>query len=219
MAQQDEFMNAVKEGDGPTVADLLRRHSELITAADEYDKTALHWAAEKDHVAVARALLDAGADIEAKTNWGDTPLKWAATLGSARVADLLLGRGASGFTLHVAAALGKLADVKTMIESTTDPSDISFAMYSAARNGHTEVVRYLLDHGAEVDKRGFFGGTGLHWAAINGHRETVELLIARGANLTLRDEQFNGTPDGWAAEGGHADLVELLRTNALHKNA
>ena len=212
MAQHDEFLKSVKRGDGPTVAELLRHEPELITAADEYEKTGLHWAAEKDHVEIARMLLDAGADIEAKTNWGDTPLKWAATLGSSNVADLLLARGAHGFTFNVAAALGKLEDVKAMI-SGADPSVVSQAMYSAARNGHTEVVRYLLDHGAAIDTRGFFGGTGLHWAAINGHRETFELLIARGANLELRDEQFDSTPEGWALEGGHAAIVDLLHTH------
>lgn len=211
MTQPDEFLHAVKQGDGPTVAELLRQQPELISVADEYDKTALHWAAEKDHAEIARTLLDAGADIEAKTNWGDTPLKWAATLGSARVADLLLGHGAKGFTLNVAAALGKLDDVKTMIDSAADPSQVSEAMYSAARNGHTEVVRYLLDEGAAIDTKGFFGGTGLHWAAINGHRETVELLIARGADLKIRDEQFDSTPEGWAEEGDHAEIAELLR--------
>ena len=84
-------------------------------------------------------------------------------------------------------------------------------MFAAARNGHTEVVEYLLDHGALVDAKGVFGATGLHWAAINGHRETVELLIARGANLTIRDERFDGTPESWANEGGHTDLADRLR--------
>ena len=212
MTEPSEFLNAIKQGDGTKVADLLRQQPELVRVLDEYDKTPLHWAAEKDHVEIARALLDAGADIEAKTNWGDTPLNWAATLGSSNVADLLLGRGARGFDLNVAAALGKLDDVKTMIDSTTDPSAISHAMYSAARNGHTEVVKYLLDHGATIDTKGFFGGTGLHWSAINGHRETVELLISRGANREVRDEQFNSTPEGWAIEGGHTEIVNLLRT-------
>lgn len=211
MTQHEEFLHAVKQGDGPTVAELLRRQPELITAVDEYDKSGLHWAAEKDHAEIARQLLDAGADIEAQTNWGDTPLNWAATLGSSNVAELLLGRGARGFTLNVAAALGKLADVKAMIGSATDPAEVSHAMYSAARNGHTEVVRYLLDQGADVDAKGFFGGTGLHWAAINGHRETVELLIARGASLEIRDERFASTPEGWALEGGHTEIGELLR--------
>ena len=74
-------------------------------------------------------------------------------------------------------------------------------MYSAARNGHSQVVEYLLDRGAAIDAKGVFGGTGVHWAAINGHRNTVDLLIARGASLTIRDVRFNSTPEDWAKEG------------------
>ena len=208
MAGEDEFLEAVKRGDGPAVADFLRSQPELVGFAGDYQKTALHWAAEKNHAEVARLLLDAGADIEATTSWDATPLEWAATMGSSSVADLLLARGAGRFTLVVAAALGKIEDVKSMPGSESDA--VSTALYAAARNGHTGVVEYLLDHGATIDTRGFFGGTGLHWAAINGHRDTVELLIARGASRSIRDEQFNSTPEDWAIEGGHTELATLL---------
>ena len=208
MATEDEFLDAVKRGEAPAVADFLRIQPGLVRFAGEYDKTALHWAAENDHAEVARLLIDAGADIEATTSWGATPLEWAATMGSSSVADLLLERGAGRFSLVVAAALGKFEDVKSMLISETDA--VSTALYAAARNGHTEVVEYLLDRGATIDTRGFFGGTGLHWAAINGHRDTVELLIARGASRSIRDEHFDSTPEEWAIEGGHQELAALL---------
>ncbi|HKY42474.1 MAG TPA: ankyrin repeat domain-containing protein [Pyrinomonadaceae bacterium] len=236
MDHEKDFLEAVKRGEARVVADLLRSRPELIQAADEYNKTGLHLAAETDQTETAQLLLDAGADIEALTSWGATPLDWAAAMGSARVGELLLARGASGLTLIIAAGLGKLATVKGIIASGVDlsahrrrgapespddhwPADsahirgdvLSDAMFAAARNGHTEVVEYLLDHGAQVDAKGVFGATGLHWAAINGHRRTVELLIARGANLAIRDVRFNSTPEGWANEGDHTDLADLLR--------
>jgi ankyrin repeat protein len=156
-------------------------------------------------------LLDAGANIEAVTTWGATPLAWAATMGSASVAELLLERGASGFTIIVAAGLGKFDEVKKFVDSAHIQNDVlSDSMYAAARNGHTEVVEYLLDHGATIDTKGIFGATGLHWAAINGHRKTVELLVTRGASIDIRDERFDSTPEGWAIEGGHTDIAELL---------
>jgi len=202
---------------------------------DEHGKTELHWAAETDDIDAAKRLLDAGADIEAKTAWGATPLDWAATMGSAGVGDLLIARGASGFTLIVAAGLGRLDDVKSIVTSGVDliahrrrgapespnddwPADsahilrdvLSDAMYAAARNGHTQVVEYLLDHGAAIDAKGVFGATALHWAAINGHRDVVELLVTRGASLEIRDARFNSTPEGWALEGGHIELAKFL---------
>lgn len=236
MAREDDFLQAVKRGDTSVVAELLRSQPTLVRFAGEHDKTGLHWAAETDQAEIAGILLDAGADIEAETSWGATPLDWAAVIGSGRVADLLLSRGASRFTLIAAAALGKLEAVKAMVQSGADlsaqkrraaprspnaewPADsahmqgdvLSDALYSAARNGHTPVVAYLLDRGAKVDAKGFFGATGLHWAAINGHRTTVDLLVARGASLTIEDARFNATPEGWAKEGGHMELAEALK--------
>jgi len=236
---QANFLEAVKRGDTDAVANFLRNNKELVRYADEHGKTALHWAAERNQAEVTRLLLDAGADIEAMTSWGATPLDWAGTMGSIDVAELLLARGASGFTLIIAAGLGKLDDVKDIIASGADlsahrrrsapdsPNEdwsadsahiqrdvLSDAMYAAARNGHTPVVEYLLDHGATVDAKGIFGATALHWAAINGHRITVELLVSRGANLTIRDARFNSTPEGWAIEGGHTELASVLHDDA-----
>lgn len=234
MTDENEFIEAVKRGDASVVADLQRRRPELVGFAGDYGKTGLHWAAETDQLEVARVLLDARADIEAKTSWGATPLDWAATMGSARVADLLLSRGATGFTLIVAAALGILQAVVALTavgdlsvhrrrDAPDSPDDywpadsahmrgdvLSDAMYAAARNGHAQVVEYLLDHGAATDAKGVFGATGLHWAAINGHRAAVDLLEARGASLAVRDARFGGTPADWAREGGHPEIAEAL---------
>jgi len=88
---------------------------------------------------------------------------------------------------------------------------VSEAFYIASRNGHLEVARFLLGKGADIDCRGFFGGTGLHWAAINGHKAMVEFLIERGADLSLRDQQHNSTALGWALEGKQTEISELLQ--------
>jgi ankyrin repeat protein len=236
MAQEVEFIEATKKGDASKVRSLLKSNPDLVHAVDNYLKTALHWAAELDQLEVAVALVQAGADIEVRTSWGASPFDWAATMGSSRVADLLLARGATGLTLITAAALGKLPEVRRIIESTegvsahlrrdapTAPDDhwppdsahirkdpMSDALYAAARNGHREVVAYMIDQGADIDAKGVFGATGLHWAAINGHHEVVEFLVKRGANLTIRDSKFDGTAEEWAQEGGHNSIEATLR--------
>ena len=236
MASGAEFIEAAKMGDATKVGALLKADPGLVRAVGGHLKTALHWAAEMDQAEVAAALVEAGADIEARTSWGASPFEWAATMGSSRVADLLLARGATGFTLITAASLGKLPAVRRILESSeelsahrrtaapTSPDDqwpadsahirrdtVSDALYAAARNGHRDVVAYLLDQGADIDAKGFFGATGLHWAAINGHLETVEFLVKRGASLTIRDSRFDATPEEWAQEGGHSSIEAMLR--------
>lgn len=239
MTPQD-FIEAVTRGDQERVAELLRTWPESIRATDQLGKAGLHYAAETNQADIARVLLDAGADLEARTSWGATPLDWAATLGSTAVAELLLARGASGYTLITAAALGHLANVRQILESGEDlsthrprsvpaspdaewPADaatmqgdvLSHALYSAARNGHRAVVAYLLTQGADQNAKGFFGATALHWAAINGHRGTVELLLEHGADPTLKDARFDSTVEGWAEEGGHRDVVDVLRRHRI----
>src|SRR5262245_5157100 len=93
MASEAEFIEAAKNGDATRIRSLLKVDSGLVHASADHRKTALHWAAERDHAEVAAALVDAGADIEARTSWGASPFDWAATMGSSTVADLLLARG------------------------------------------------------------------------------------------------------------------------------
>ncbi len=237
MSDPTEFLQAAERGDTPACRRLLQADSALVKATDDDHRTALHWAAEKDDVELAKVLLEAGADTEARTSWGATPFDWAAVLGSSQVARLLLAHGASGLTLITAASLGMDHEVRRIIESSEDlkshrrrgapgepdrhwPADsahirgdvISDAFYGAGRNGHQEVAAYLLDRGAALDAKGVFGGTALHWAAINGKREMVEFLVARGASLTLKDAVFDATPEGWAREGGHDVIAAFLRS-------
>jgi len=56
--------------------------------------TALHMAARRGNVEVAEALLECGADIEARDSLGDTPLRRSVNCGKTGVASLLLSRGA-----------------------------------------------------------------------------------------------------------------------------
>jgi RNA polymerase sigma-70 factor (ECF subfamily) len=230
-----EIITASQAGAAAAVARLLAESSALASAKGEYDKTPLHWAAEKNHREIAELLLDAGADLELKTSWGATALEWAATLGSKDVGRLLLARGARGLNLYTAAGLGLLDEVKAYFatgrppasagrgprhgeEAANIPPDsavmtgdaVSDAFYIACRNGELAVAQFLLANGADLDTKGYFGATGLHWAAHNGHAGTVRWLIERGANLNLRDTKFNSTPAGWAMENGHRELVQLI---------
>jgi ankyrin repeat protein len=87
---------------------------------------------------------------------------------------------------------------------------VSDAFYIACRSGQLAVAQLLLEHGADIDARGHFGATGLHWAALNGHTEVVRWLLERGAATDECDPRFDSTPEGWALETGHADLAALI---------
>uniref|UniRef100_A0A8C2YKD0 Cortactin-binding protein 2 n=1 Tax=Chinchilla lanigera TaxID=34839 RepID=A0A8C2YKD0_CHILA len=83
------------------------------------------------------------------------------------------------------------------------------ALYSAAKNGHTDCVRLLLNAEAEVnaaDKNGF---TPLCAAAAQGHFECVELLIAYDANIN-HAAAGGQTPLYLACKNGNKECIKLL---------
>jgi ankyrin repeat protein len=206
MTSSERILAAAKDGDAAAVRELLDGDPGLVGARDGHRKTPLHLAAEHDHPEIAELLIEAGAELEAWTSWGATPLEWAGVLGSRRAGDVLLAHGAR-LTLASAAGLGLIDALPRLYR---EGGAVSAAFVLACRNGHTDAARFLLDRGADVDARGFFGATALHWAAINGHAETVGFLLDEGADPTLRDAEFESDALGWAREGGHEPVVAAL---------
>lgn len=80
----------------------------------------------------------------------------------------------------------------------------------ASEHGYTDLVGFLLDHGANIEDWADEGESPLMLAAYEGYRDTVQLLLDRGADPCHR------TKNGWsvldfAELKNHDDLAELLR--------
>jgi ankyrin repeat protein len=72
-------------------------------------------------------------------------------------------------------------------------------LWKAAFAGHTEVVKFLLEKGAEVNAKGTIGGTtALMVASQNGHAEVVKVLLEKGADVNVKDTTI-GTTALWIA--------------------
>lgn len=114
-------------------------------------ETPLHWAASADDVAVLDALLDAGADIDARgaVIAGGTPLNDARAFGQWRAARRLLERGAA-VSFDDAATLG-LPDVVRAELPKASPQAVDRAFWCACHGGQREIAALLLAHGADRD--------------------------------------------------------------------
>ena len=144
--------------------------------------TALHWAVWRGRSAeVIAALLDSGADLEAKRHDGRTAYAMAVERGQQAVAVLLRARGAK----------------------MDSPPAIESSIPDLVMSRSTTVIGALLAAGKPVNERGDMGATALHWACWKGYADLVELLLAHGASLTIEDEQVHATPPGWFVHGLH----------------
>ncbi|MCG9911178.1 MAG: ankyrin repeat domain-containing protein [Flavobacteriales bacterium] len=89
------LMTAARWGNIPMVQFLLRNGATPDQPRSEAGRTALHVAcAYYGGMQICKALIAAGADVNAVTQKGESPLMLAATNGKADVVELLLQRGA-----------------------------------------------------------------------------------------------------------------------------
>jgi len=87
----------------------------------------------------------------------------------------------------------------------------------AAAYGHADVVRVLLEHGAEVNAEDFTGWTALHAGSFTGDSETVSLLLDRGA-VSRSDRWFLRSPLKIAETLDHKDIIPLLQKSEQVRN-
>jgi ankyrin repeat protein len=95
--------------------------------------------------------------------------------------------------------------------------NVDARLLDAARLGHEEVVKLLLETAKiDVDSKSS-GRTPLSWAAENGHEAVVKLVLEKGAELETKDTENDQTPLSWAAANGHEAVVKLLLEKGAKK--
>lgn len=142
----------------------LEHDPDLLQAHSPDGWTPLQLAAFFGRAELANALLDRGADIEARsTNASkNTPLHAAAAGGNTELVGLLLIRGAN-------------ANARQESGWT--------ALHSAAQAGNRKMVEELVAHGADVNAQADNQQSPLDLALTRGQQDMVNLLEALGAKL------------------------------------
>ncbi len=176
-----------------------------------------------------KELLQKGADVNTKNEFGSTPFKLAVVGDNVNVVELFLKIGQNpnresdkaipdGTPLMSAAANGNVKLLKLLLKYGATPDYPTSGKHTALMSaiGHTEIFEILINHGANIHARDSYGRTVLIWAALHGTEEVVTLLCKMGADPDTKDKGGN-TALSDARNKGRARIVELLETCSRNK--
>ncbi|MBX3733767.1 MAG: ankyrin repeat domain-containing protein [Verrucomicrobiae bacterium] len=234
---------AIREHDLARLCALLDASPDLLHAGDQRSNQPIHWAVMTRQLDFVDELLRRGAELNARrsdgarpihlTNgdyhfrgWRDVPDEWP--VKPREVYDHLVRRGAN-VDLGMACATGNQTRVRELLDQ--EPALVNrlsdYAGYytgcgapikNAAAGGHIEIVRLLLERGADpnLPEEGIApDGHALHSAVVRGHIEIVRLLLQHGAHPNVEIESSADTLSAALGSAGYstprnAAMIELL---------
>ncbi|CAH9144307.1 unnamed protein product [Cuscuta epithymum] len=181
---------ATQRGDDLLLHHLLKRGLDP-NESDNNGRTALHIAASKGYENCVVHLLDFGANPNLKDSEGSIPL-WEAILGKHEpIIKLLLNKDANisaGDVGQFACIAAEQNNLDLLKEITRCGGDVTLprtngpsktALHYAVCEGNVEMVKYLLDHGAAIQKPDEYGWTPRDLAEQQGHEDIAALFESR----------------------------------------
>ncbi len=193
-----ELITAAARGDTTRVLELIAEGAPL-NAQDERGRTGVMAATHGNHVETVRALLDAGADVNLRDARSDNPFLYAGAEGYLEILKLAYAAGADpkltnrfgGTALIPACERGHVEVVRYLLNETTVNVNhvnnlgwtclLEAIILSDGGARHQEIVKMVIEHGADVNLVDKDGVTPLQHAKRNGFREIQALLEAAGA--------------------------------------
>ena len=176
----DPFFEAVRRGQATVVAELLERDPRLVAERSD-GGTALHFAAWEGHLSVVDVLLGAGAELNARDDrHGMLPIAWANEHGHVDMVRALHARGAD-VPFQLAAAFGLLEALRDSLSADPELLDqvrgYGTALHFAALWGQVEVVKFLIEAGADLHARNENGELALGIARRQTRPEARDTML------------------------------------------
>ncbi|KAG2175276.1 hypothetical protein INT44_007764 [Umbelopsis vinacea] len=177
------------------ILELLLQKEANFGAVTKHGNTALHLAAQFNHSNIVATLIRYTANIDAKNRNEQSPIEVAISNGHVDIVFQLKDAGAkmgmSGdntlWQLYLATDAGQVELIKRTLDICDDQKKKNYrnaTLHRASQHGKIDVVKYLLDHDADIDS---LNGDGFPSLFLAGqYLGVLFTLIHRGACTTAR---------------------------------
>jgi ankyrin repeat protein len=214
-----KLMEAIRSGDKAGVEALLSADPGLLRFTAPNGSSVMLLAAYYGHAELAEVFVRHGAkpDVFEASALGD--LETVRKLVTANPAAVNSFAADGFYPLGLAAFFGYRAIVEFLLKNGADVKAAArnaqkvTAMHASATRGDAEIVKMLLEAGADPNAQQERGFVPLHSAAANGNFPVVQLLLQHGARADAKADDGK-TPADMAADRGHKDLAETLKKAA-----
>ncbi len=217
IVMDNELIKAASKGDAESVQRLLSTKEIDINATNTAGYTALMMALLRGHDNVAEILINAGADVNISNfisiSFGATALGIAINNGrSKEIIQLLLTKSTNDLssTLRAASLRNDEDIVKMLLDAGANVKSYGYiALEIATRNSNKSIIRMLLDAGVILNERYPYGDGILFPAVEKNNKDIIKLLIDAGANVDAKDI-YNIPLLVYAIKNGNKEVAELL---------
>jgi hypothetical protein len=211
-----KLMDAIRAGDKSALEALLVAEPALLGFTAPNGSSVMLLAAYFGHPELAEVCMKHGAkpDVFEACTLGDLETVKGCVGGDPALVNAFAADGF--YPLGLAAFFGHRTIVEFLL---TNGADVNLsarnaqkvtALHAGATRGDAEIVRMLLEAGADANARQERGFVPLHSAAANGNAPVVQLLLKHGAHVDAKADDGK-TPADTAADRGHEEIKEMLR--------